>query len=145
MTLAVYNKFNLFTDDLVKAVYNFGTDTFNVMLTNVAPVATNHVFGDLTEIAAGNGYPAGGSPSAITLANVAGTETVTAADVTFTASGGAIGPFRYAVIYDATPVSPLKPLIAWWDYGSSITLNNGEPFTVEPNAGTPDGTLFTLA
>lgn len=139
-----YNKFNLFTDDLVKGVYNFSTDTFKVMLTNVAPVATNHVFGDLTEIAAGNGYSAGGSASAVTLANVTGTETVTAADVTFTAVAGSIGPFRYAVFYDTTPVSPLKPLVGWWDYGSSITLNAGETFTVEPNSATPTGTLYTL-
>jgi hypothetical protein len=143
--MAAYNKFNLFTDDLVKAVYNFGTDAFKVALTNVAPIATNHLFGDLTEISAGNGYSAGGSASVVSVGNSSGTETITAADVTFTASGGSIGPFRYAVFYDTTPSSPLKPLICWFDYGSSISLNTGETFTVEPNAATPNGTLFTLA
>src|SRR5437868_63738 len=124
--MAAYNKFNLFTDDLVKGVYNFSTDAFKVMLTNTAPVATNHVLADLTEIGTGNGYVAGGSASAVTIANATGTETITAADVTFTASGGSIGPFRYAVFYDTTPTSPLKPLVSWFDYGSSISLNSGE-------------------
>ena len=115
------------------------------MLTNTAPVATNHVLADLTEIGTGNGYVAGGSASAVTIANATGTETITAADVTFTASGGSIGPFRYAVFYDTTPTSPLKPLVSWFDYGSSISLNSGESFTVQPNSATPNGTLFTLA
>jgi hypothetical protein len=53
------------------------------------------------------------------------------ADVVFTASGGSVGPFRYAVLYDDTQTSPAKPLIAWWDYGSSITLADTETFTVD--------------
>jgi hypothetical protein len=47
----------------------------------------------------------------------------------FTASG-AVGPFRYAALYNDTQASPVKPLIAWWDYGSSISLANGDTFTV---------------
>jgi hypothetical protein len=143
MSAVGYNKFNLFTDDLVKGVFNFGGDAFKIMLTNVAPIATNHLFADLSEIAAGNGYAAGGSPSAITLGNVGGTETVTAADVTFTGAGGSIGPFRYAVFYDSTPAG--QNLVCWYDYGAPITINAGGTFTVEPNAGVPAGTLFTLA
>lgn len=52
-------------------------------------------------------------------------------DVVFTASGGAIGPFRYAVLYNDSPTTPAKPLIAWWDYGSSITLNSAETLTAD--------------
>jgi hypothetical protein len=54
--------------------------------------------------------------------------------VVFTASGGSIGPFRYAVLYDDTPTSPADPLVSWWDYGSSITLASGETFTVDFDA-----------
>lgn len=146
--MATYNKFNKFTDYLVGNVSGqvmaFLSDTFKVMLTNTAPVATNTKYSDVsgTELANGNGYLTGGTASAVTAANATGTETVTAADVTFTASGS-LGPFRYAIIYDSTPTD--KPLIAWFDYGSSQTLAAGETFTVEPNSATPNGTLFTLA
>ena len=65
--------------------------------------------------------------------------TVTGVDVVFTASGGSIGPFRYVVLYNDTPTSPLDPLIAYWDYASSITLLTGETFTVDFGAS-----LFTI-
>jgi hypothetical protein len=139
--MATYNKFNVFTEDLVKGAHNFSSNTFKVMLTNVAPVATNAVKADITDISSGNGYTAGGTATSITLSNSSGTEKVVAANVTFTASGGTIGPFRYAVMYNDTQTSPTKPLVNWFDYGSSVTLNSGETFT-----WTPDATngLFTI-
>ena len=51
------------------------------------------------------------------------------ADVTFTASGGAIADFRYAVLYNDTPTSPADALIGYWDYGSTVSLASGETFT----------------
>ena len=59
-----------------------------------------------------------------------GTYTLVLADLVMTASGS-VGPFRYVVLYDDTPTSPNKPLAGWWDYGSSITMANGETFTVD--------------
>jgi len=53
------------------------------------------------------------------------------ADSTFTASGGSIATFRYAVIYNSTPTSPLKPLIGWWDYGTGVTITSGNSFLVD--------------
>lgn len=129
--MASYNKFNQFTQDLVNGVHNFGSATFKVMLTNTAPVSTNTVKANLTEISAGNGYTAGGNTTTVTTATSAGTAKVTASDTVFTASGGTIGPARYAVLYNDTATSPAKPLIAWWDYGSSITLNDTETLTVD--------------
>ena len=142
-----YNKFNLFTDDLVKGVYNFSSDVFKLILLNAAPIATNHVYADVSgnELSTANGYTAGGGAMTITLANVTGTETITGSDVTWTASGGSIGPFRYAALYDTTPTSPLKPLIAWWDYGTNLTITAGNQFVAQPNAGSPTGTVYTLA
>lgn len=132
--MATYNKINIFVEDQFEGVHDWDLHTFKVMLTNVAPVATNSIKGDLTEIAAGNGYTAGGTATAITTSRSSGTFKATGADVVFTASGGTIGPFRYAVLYNDTPTSPADPLVAWWDYGSSVTLNSGETFTVDFDA-----------
>jgi len=129
--MASYNKFQVFTKDLIEGKHNFASNTFKVMLTNTAPVNTNGVKADLTEISAGNGYTAGGTTTTITSSTSSGVAKVTGTDVVFTASGGAIGPLRYAVIYNDTQTSPAKPLVAWWDYGSSITLNDTETLTVD--------------
>ena len=141
--MAAFNKFNAFVADLAHKVHNLNTaaDVLKAMLVNSpAPVAANSVKADLTEITAANGYAAGGSASTITGSSQAsGTLTVTPTDVVITAAGGTIGPFRYPVAYNDTPVSPADPLIAWYDYGSSITLNDTETFTIDLT------NLFTLA
>lgn len=130
--MATYNKFLQFTKDLIDGVHDFDAHTFKLMLTNTAPVNTNTIKADITEISAGNGYTAGGAAVTITTATSSGTAKVTVtSDVVFTASGGSIGPFRYAVLYNDSPTSPAKPLIAWWDYGSSITLNSAETLTAD--------------
>lgn len=117
-----------------------------IMLVNSpAPVATNSVKADLTEITAGNGYTAGGEDTQNTLAEASGTATVTGTKVVWTASGGSIGPFRYVVLYNDTQTSPADPLVSWWDHGSGVTLAAGETFTVKFNNGDPTGTIFTLA
>jgi len=134
--MATYNKFNQFVEDWAEKVHNLGADVLKVMLVNSpAPVATNSVKADLTEIAAGNGYTAGGTAVTITASSqTSGTYKLVGNDVVFTASGGSIGPFRYVVFYNDTPTSPADPLISWWDYGSSISINDGETFTVDFSA-----------
>jgi len=131
--MATFNKFNSFVEYIAEGVMNLGSDTLKVMLTNTAPTASNSVKADLTEISAGNGYTAGGNTCSITSSSqTGGTYKLVLADpATWTATGGSIGPLRYAVLYDDTPTSPAKPLIGWWDYGSSITLATGETFTVD--------------
>ena len=59
--MAAFNKFRAFVEDEAEKVHNLGSDTLKVLLTNVAPVNTNSVKADLTEISAGNGYSAGGA------------------------------------------------------------------------------------
>ena len=131
--MAVYNKFQVFTEDLIEGVHDFDAHTFKLLLTNTAPVATNTVRANLTEISAGNGYVAGGPTVTVTTSRTGGTTRISGTDVTISATG-AIGPFRYVVFYNDTPTSPADPLIAWWDYGSSLTLANGETFTVDFDA-----------
>ncbi|WP_374453815.1 hypothetical protein [Phenylobacterium sp.] len=133
--MAAFNKFNQFVEDLAEKVHNLGSDTLKVLLTNTTPAATNAVKADLTEISAGNGYTAGGTAATVSSsAQTSGTYKLTLADVVFTASGGSIGPFRYAVLYNDTPTSPADPLIGWYDYGSSITLADTETLTVDFDA-----------
>lgn len=131
--MAIFNKFNAFVEHLSEKVHDLGADTLKIMLTNVAPVATNSVKADLTEIAAGNGYTAGGTAVTITSsAQSGGTYSLVGNDVVFTASGGAIANFQYAVIYNDTPSSPADPLIGWWEYpGGSTPIQNGETLTVD--------------
>lgn len=141
--MATFNKFNVFTTDLVDGAHLWQSDTFKWLLTNTAPVATNAVYGDIStnEVANGNGYTTGGASSAMTLSNASGVEKVVAAAVTFTATGS-LGPFRYAVLYNSTKTSsPNKPLVCWYDYGSSITMANTETFTLTPDA---TNGLYTL-
>ena len=112
------------------------------MLTNTAPVAANDVKADLTEISAGNGYTAGGTATTISQSMNDGTTTVQGTQVVFTASGGNIGPFRYAVLYNDSHAS--DALVGFWDYGSAVTLNDTETFTVKFNNTNP-GTILTLS
>ena len=141
--MATFNKFHAFVEHLAEKVHNLGADTLKVMLTNTAPVAANSVKADLTEITAGNGYTAGGATASITSsAQTSGTYKLVLGDVTFTASGGAIGPFRYAVLYNDTPASPADPLIGWWDYGSSISVSAGDSWTWDADPATG---VLTLA
>jgi hypothetical protein len=130
--MATFNKFNQFVEDLAKKVHNLDADTLKVALTNSAPVATNAVFGDITEISGGNGYSAGGTQATFSSGTQSsGTYKLVLNDVTFTASGGSIGPFRYIVLYNATPVSPNKPLIGYYDYGTNLTITSGNSFLVD--------------
>jgi hypothetical protein len=130
--MATFNKFNQFVEDLAKKVHNLNSDTLKVALSNTAPVATNAVFADITEITAQNGYSAGGSAATFSSgAQTSGTYKLVLNDVTFTASSGSFGPFRYVVLYNSTPTSPLKPLIGYYDYGAGITITSGNSFTVD--------------
>lgn len=131
--MASFNKFSSFVEALAEEVHNLGSDTLKIMLTNSAPVNTNTVKADLTDISAGNGYTAGGTAVTITTsAQTAGLYKLVGDDVVFTASGGSIGPFRYAVLYNDTATN--DELIGWWDYSSSITLLAGETLTVDLDA-----------
>src|ERR1700743_1297504 len=99
--MATFNKFNAFVADVANKVHNLGSDTLKVMLTNTAPTAANAVKTDIIEITAGHGYSAGGSAATlVSSVQSSGTYTLKLNNVTFTASGGSIGTFRYCVLYN---------------------------------------------
>jgi hypothetical protein len=138
--LAAYNKINSFVENVAEGVHNLETGTLTVALTASAnaPVATNTILANLTQISYTN-------LSARTLtvslsSQTTGTYSLVIADKVLTASGGTVGPFRYAVVFNDTPTSPADPLICWFDYGSDITLADGETFTLDFGSS-----LFTLA
>ena len=117
-------------------MFNLGSDTLKVALTNSAPLATYNQLSQITQISGTNGYTTGGTAATISSsAQTSGTYKLVLADVVFTASGGSIGPFQYAVLYDDTATN--DELIGYWDYGTNITLTNGNTFTVDfdPSTG----------
>jgi hypothetical protein len=128
--MATFNKFNQFVADVANKVHNPGADTLKVGLTNTAPVATNTLYSNITEISAGNGYTAGGNAVTVTSsAQTSGTYKLIASNVTFTATSGSIAPFRYAVLYNSTPAN--QNLIGWYDYGTALTITAGNSFQVQ--------------
>lgn len=135
--MATFNKINSFVEEIAEKAHNLGSDTLRVMLSNTALNATFTDTGDVTEITPEHGYDAGGSTVTVTSSEQSsGTYKLIANDLVFTATGGTIGPCRYAVLYND---SAADKLIGWWDYGSSITLQDGETLTVDWSA--TDGIL----
>jgi hypothetical protein len=131
-------KFHAFPEHVAEGVHNLATGQMVIALTNTAPTAsTNTTISDITQIS----YTNASSRNVTTTSSsqTSGTYSLVLVDLVITASG-AVGPFRYAVLYNDTPTSPADPLIQYYDYGSSITLANGETFTVDFGA-----TALTLA
>lgn len=126
--MVAFNKFNSFVEALAEKVHNLGSDSLKIALCAAAnaPVASNTVLANLTEASYTNLSTRAVSISASS--QTSGTYSLVGTDLVLTASG-AVGPFRYAVLYNDTAAS--KELIGWWDYGSDVTLANGETFTVD--------------
>jgi len=128
--MATYVKFNVFVENLAEGVHNLGSDQLVVALTNTAPTAaTDATLSDITEITYTNCSTRNITTSSS--AQTSGTYKLVLADLTLTASGGTVGPFRYAVVYNDTPTSPADPLIAYYDYGSAITLADTETLLID--------------
>ena len=125
--MAAFVKYYAFVENLAEKVNNLGSDTLTIVLSNTAPDLTDTNLVSLSEITAGNGYTAGGNAVTITASSqTTGTYTLVGNDLVITATGGTIGPFRYAILHNSTA----NAAIGYWDYGSSITLQDGETFTV---------------
>ncbi|MCI5078742.1 hypothetical protein [Oricola sp.] len=138
--MATYNKINDFVEHLAEGVHNLGADTLTVALSNTAPGSEssnpatdgNGVLANVTQVA--YTYCSARAITISTSAQASGTYKLTLADLTLTASGGSVGPFRYIYIYNDTPTSPADALIGYYDYGSAITLADGESLTIDFSA-----------
>lgn len=144
--MATFVKYEPFIEHLANKIIDFfgTTDTWKAVIHTDAPVvATDSVLADLTQIGGSNGYTTGGNNITFNSTRSGGTVTATAADVTWTASGGNLGASttgRYVSIYDDTPTSPADPLMNSYDYGATFTVAVGETFTLDFGAS-----LATLA
>ncbi|WP_306393360.1 hypothetical protein [Telluria beijingensis] len=124
---------------VLNGVHKFASDTFKAALTNTLPAPTALVLADITQVS-GGAYLAGGYVlDGVTLSDAAGVAKVAIADEVITAAGAAVGPLRYAVVYNDTAAG--KPLVGHVDYGSSITLGDGEILTLDFD---PDAGVLTL-
>lgn len=140
-----YNKIEVFALDLCNKKHDLGADNLDIYLSNAAPsVSADEVKADILEIGTGSGY-AGPQDTQNTGAEATGTYTLTGTKVVITASGGTIGPFQYVVLFNDTQSTPLDPLIAWWDRGAALTLQDGESFSIKFNSSDTTGTILTLA
>jgi hypothetical protein len=131
--MVTFNKFQDFVEQTAKGVHHLHAagDMLKVYLSNELPLATDTIKADIADITAQYGYPAGGSDIQNDISEAAGVAKMTGVDVVFTASGGSFGPFQYVIIYNDTATSPADALVAWFNYGSAITVNDTETFTVD--------------
>ena len=127
--MATFTKYDTFVYHLLSGVHDFSSHSVQVAVTADTPVpTTDSVYADASALGDVNGYASGGYTVAVSLTVVSGSAAVVGTDVTFTATGS-VGPFRYAFIYNDTATN--GELIGYWDYGSEVTLNTGETFTVD--------------
>ena len=136
--MASFTKVNDFVVNLANAM-DLDSDTLKVALCNTDPTSGTSVVTDGNGILANVTEITYTNLSARTLQNVTSTQTsgtykLSADDLVLTASGGSVAPFRYVVIYNDTPTSPADPIVGYYDYGSALTLNDGDTFTIDIGA-----------
>ena len=128
--------------DLAAGVHVLTTagSLLNIVLSNTAPtVATDAILTDITQISYTNITETVPADTAnVGSETPGGTWDVAGTDIVLNATG-AVATFRYVVLYNDTPSGPVDPLIGWWDYGSGVTLANGESFTIDFGAS-----IFTI-
>ena len=125
--MASFNKFNSFVEALAEKVHDLGSDTLKAALTNTAPAASHTVLADITEI--DYTYCSTRDLTVASSSQTGGLYKLVVNDLTLTAGGGAVGPFRYVVVYNDSAGS--QELIGWYDYGSSITLADTESLMLD--------------
>ena len=138
--MATYNKIADWAVNM-GSVANEGTDQFVVALSNTAPGSESTpptgdgdgVLANITQVSYTNCSSRNITTSSSS--QTSGTYSLVFSDLTLTASGGTVGPFRYVYVYDDTPTSPADPIVGYYDYGSSITLADGEDILIDFAAG----------
>jgi hypothetical protein len=139
--MATFNKLNGFVEHMAEGVHNLGTGQLALALSNTAPGSEGSpptastaacILANVTQVSYTN--LSSRNLTTASSAQTAGTYALAVNDLVLTSSGGTTGPFRYIYVYNDTPTSPADPLIGYYDYGSSITLADGETFTFDVGA-----------
>lgn len=137
--MASFVKVNDFVANAVENM-DLESDQLVIALSDTAPSSEssnptadgNGILGNVTQISYSN--ISGSNPRNLTTTSsgqTGGVYKLILADLTLTASGGSVAAFRYIYIYNDTVTSPADPLIGYYDYGSSLTLNDGDTFTID--------------
>jgi hypothetical protein len=136
--MPTFTRPDVLSQDIANKVHDFDSDVFKWVFSNTAPVlGSTFLYSNIIEIANGNGYTTGGLTSTLTFSRTGQVTTVSGTTVVLTATG-AVGPFRYLILVNTTPTTPLKPVVGWLDHGSPITMANTDTYTI------PSGSLFTI-
>lgn len=136
--MATFTKIDSFVENLAEKKIDLASASLTVALTNTAHTAGWDELADLTQVS--YTYCSSRVLTVGSSAQTSGTYKLVLADLTLTASGGTVGPFRYVYIYDDSSTG--DKLIAYYDYGSSITLQDADTFTLNFD---PTNGFLTLA
>jgi len=136
MTTQLSNKIKYL---LATKAIDFSADSFKIILMASGFIFdrdTHHAYSDVSssELATGYGY----TRDTKTLSGVSVTEDdtndyteVAWSNVSWTASGGTIGPSPGAIIYDDTPTTPTaNPIVGYIDFGGNQTQADGGVATI---------------
>lgn len=130
--MATYTKFNAFVEHLAEGAHDMSTDQLTVALfaaANAPDGATDALLADIgTEVT--YTYCSTRNITLTSSSQTSGTYKLVLQDLVLTATGGAVGPLRYVVIYNDGTTVLTNPLICYFDYGSEITLQDGETLTI---------------
>ena len=136
--MTAFTKANGFVEHLAEKAHNLGADQIMVALSNTAPASETNdptvatadcILANVTQVSYANCSTR--NVTTTSSAQSGGTYKLVLQDLTLTASGGSVGPFRYVYVYNDTPTSPADPIIGLYDYGSSITLADGESLDID--------------
>ena len=136
--MATYVGINDWLDNMGETA-DLDTDQFIVALTNTAPGSESTpptgdgdgILANISQVSYTNL-----SSRDLTLSSssqTGGTYSLIFNDLVLTATG-AVATFQWIYIYDDTVATPVKPLVCYYDYGSGLTLANGETLTIDFNA-----------
>ena len=124
--MASFTKIHSFVENLAEKKIDLSGAELTIALTNTAHTATWDELADLTEVA--YTYCSSRVITVSTSSQTTGTYKLVCADLTLTASG-TVGPFQYVYIYDDGSTG--DKLICYYDYGSAVTLADGDTFKVD--------------
>jgi hypothetical protein len=137
--MVAFTKFQDTVEQMWTATHNLtaaGHVVKGALHSDAPVVATDDELADLSQ-PTGTGYTAGGDDTQNGMTESGGTATWTAVDHTWTATAGDWTAFRYLAHHNDN--STTDKLLGDWDYGSNVTLLNGETFTADYGASV--GTL----